>query len=239
MSLGAQTITAYPDWPTKINVGCGYDKRPGHLNVDMDPACEPDLLIAHNDFTVLPREHFETLVSYDVLEHIPRSETMNALLEWADLIRPGGMLELQTSNVVAIAEMMKATRSYERHSVYTIFMYGNQLHPGDFHLTGFTDITLSVFLAAAGFEVLEMYEDEIWLYTCTARKIAGWADLLKADLSDHDFVQAAYRQALQRDPEDAFLEIELEAARTDRRGLLKKLFASDERCLRTAGSLGY
>lgn len=25
----------------KLNIGCGYDKREGYVNVDVDPACEP------------------------------------------------------------------------------------------------------------------------------------------------------------------------------------------------------
>ncbi len=28
----------------KLNMGCGYDKREGYLNVDISPVCEPDLV---------------------------------------------------------------------------------------------------------------------------------------------------------------------------------------------------
>ena len=69
--------------PEKLHVGCGYDKRPGYLNIDIDPACEPDILLAGNLDNLLPRNYFVELLAKDVLEHIPRSETLRALLEWA------------------------------------------------------------------------------------------------------------------------------------------------------------
>ena len=71
---------------TKLNYGCGFDKRLGYLNVDMDPACQPDLLIKSNDFSQLPKYHFEELLAKDVLEHIPRTQTLNALLEFSSLL---------------------------------------------------------------------------------------------------------------------------------------------------------
>jgi predicted SAM-dependent methyltransferase len=224
----------------KINVGCGYDKREGYLNVDMDPACAPDLLIADNNFTNLPRKHYEVLLAHDVLEHIPRAESLNALLEWADLIAPAGTLQLQTSNIVAIGEMMKAVRTYERHHVYTTFCYGNQMHPGDYHFTGFTDITLRVLLVSAGFEVRSFEETDTWLYAVEGRKVVDWTGLLdRSDLSDHDFVREAYVAALDREPEALFIPGDVQQASEDRRGLLKKLYGSEERRLRVAQKLGF
>ena len=239
MAEKVEKIITTPEWPAKINIGCGYDKRLGHLNVDMDPHCSPDILITNNNFSQLPREHFETLVANDVLEHIPRSQTMNALLEWADLVQVGGMMELKTSNVIAIAEMMKASNAYALHDGYTVFFYGNQMHPGDFHYTGFTHVTLPVLLTAAGFEVLDIREHDTWLLVASARKKLSWTALLKNDLGDQEFVYTAYQQALQREPEPPFFEGEMELARTDRRGLLKKLFGCQERQLRVARALGF
>jgi SAM-dependent methyltransferase len=222
----------------KINIGCGFDKRPGFLNVDMDPACEPDLLIRDNNFSALPRKHFDALLAHDVLEHIPRPESLNVLLEWADLLAPGGMLELRTSNVMAIVEMIKSVRTFERHSVYTIFLYGDQAHPGEH--TGFTDITLSVLLAAAGFRVEEIKETDTWLFAVSALKVLDWTALLDCPkFSDELFVRDAYIHALDREPEDLFLRGDVELASRDRRALLKKLFGSQERQLRTAQKIGF
>ena len=65
-------------FPPKLNIGCGYDKREGYLNVDVDPACAPDLLIRDGDYSPIPRRQFEEVLAKDVLEHIPRAQTIAA-----------------------------------------------------------------------------------------------------------------------------------------------------------------
>jgi hypothetical protein len=83
----------------KINFGCGYDKREGYLNVDSDPACDPDFLIPIGDLSLLPKHHFKEVLAKDVLEHIPRAKSLDALLEFSSLLCDGGTLFLQTSSI--------------------------------------------------------------------------------------------------------------------------------------------
>ncbi|MBF5090890.1 methyltransferase [Novosphingobium sp. NBM11] len=188
------------DLPKKINIGCGFDKRPGFLNVDMDPNCKPDLLITDNNFSQLPRKFFNHLIAYDVLEHIHRSETVNALLEWSDLMTIGAHIEVETSNVLAIVDLMREDQSFLNHWKCSIFMYGNQAHDGDYHHTGFTEVTLRTYLAAAGFQVDELIHHLDWIILVHGRKVEDWSALAdqSSDISDHDFVVAAYEQALAR-----------------------------------------
>lgn len=232
------------DFPKFLNVGCGYDKRTGFLNVDMDPNCQPDLLIKDNDFSVLPRRYFDKLIAYDVLEHIHRSETPNALLEWADLMSIDAQVEVETSNVLAIVDLMRANNSYANHANCTIYMYGNQMHAGDYHLTGFTEITLRVQMAAAGFEIDSFIHHMDWILLAKGRKVEDWAELVDTGthLSNSDFIVAAYEAALFRSPEEPFHSMEvgwLDSGEKDRRAILKKLYASDERRLKIAATLGY
>jgi hypothetical protein len=42
-------------YSSKLNIGCGQDKREGYLNVDVDPVCAPDLLIVDGDYSAIPR----------------------------------------------------------------------------------------------------------------------------------------------------------------------------------------
>jgi hypothetical protein len=85
--------------PTRLNFGCGYDKRADYLNVDSDPACAPDVLLVDNDLSVLAGEPFEEVLALDVLEHIPRTQTPSVLLEWADLLGDGGRLRVKWETV--------------------------------------------------------------------------------------------------------------------------------------------
>ena len=133
----------------RINVGCGYDQRREYLNVDMDPACKPDLLLKDNDFSVLPKRHFVEVFANDVLEHIPRAQTMSALLEWADLLKLGGRIMIKTSSILGVARMLERQPSFVSHHAYSICLFGNQAHAGDFHHTGFTDQTLKTYILSA------------------------------------------------------------------------------------------
>jgi predicted SAM-dependent methyltransferase len=161
----------------KLNFGCGYDKREDYLNIDTDPACSPDLLIQDNDFSMVPKNHFEEILAWDVLEHIPRAKTLSALLDWAEFLRMNGKLILQTSSILGVARLLDQTNSYADHHNYTIYLYGNQAHAGDFHLTGFTETTLRVHLEAAGFETDVITTRYHWLFFTEARKTYDWTEL--------------------------------------------------------------
>lgn len=75
---------------TKVTIGCGYDHRVGYIDVDMDPVCKPDVLVADNNFSNLPRQAYDEVLAKGVLEHIERMRTPGALLDWADLLESGG-----------------------------------------------------------------------------------------------------------------------------------------------------
>lgn len=224
----------------KINVGCGYDHKPDHLNVDMDPACQPDLLLRDNNFSNLPKRHFAHLTARDVLEHIPRVQTVAALLEWALLLKTGGTLALQTSSILGVAEMLRERTRFADQLGATICLFGSQAHPGDFHYTGFTETTLRVFVQAAGFEIDSLTVHDQWLFVLQARKATDWAAMADLDMADEAFVRAAYAATLCRPPEDDSLAHHLAglAAGRPRQALLKHLYASPERCFRFAEQIG-
>lgn len=223
----------------KINIGCGYDKRPDFLNVDTDPACQPDILISDNGYGELPRRHFSEVLAKDVLEHIPRCETANVVLEWADLLSPGGALELRTTSLLGIARLMEQHSNYADQANYADELFGNQAHAGEFHYTAFTESTLKAQLIAAGFEIASFELVDHRRFAVRAIKQTDWTKLADAaaDQSNRAFVDIAYREILFREPEAFFLEIDLAAldgGTCSRRDFVKKLHASEERRLRVA-----
>jgi predicted SAM-dependent methyltransferase len=94
--------------PRRLNIGCGHDKRAGYLNIDVDPACAPDLLIRGGDYSAIPFNYFDEIVAKDVLEHIGRADTLSALLDWASWLKIGGTIEIETSSILGVAEMLRA-----------------------------------------------------------------------------------------------------------------------------------
>jgi len=179
----------------KMNYGCGYDRRAGYLNVDAYAGCEPDFLIQPGDFSKLPKRHFGEIYARDVLEHIPRPQTLRTLLEFASLMKMGGTLIVQTSSILHVAEKMRENPSFADHYGWSICLFGNQAHEGDFHLTGFTDASLTVHLAAAGFTVMSKEVVEGWMLKFDCVKSSEWDQLLdRPSLSDEEFMALAYQQ---------------------------------------------
>jgi hypothetical protein len=233
-----------PVFPKRLNYGCGYDKRDGYLNVDMDPGCEPDVLIVDNDLSPLPELWFEEVLAIDVLEHVPRTQTLSILLEWADLLQDGGKLELKTSSILGVARQLANEPSFRRQYGWVLCLFGNQAHPGDFHLTGFTELTLRVYLLAAGFRVDRVWLTDRWLMHAEATKVASWnhqvVDL--ADADDDQFVRAVYEYAFRRDPQPAELDHFTSGLATgafERKQVCQIVWSSPERLFVTAHHHGF
>lgn len=81
----------------KLNLGCGHWKLPGYLNVDSQPACEPDQLV---DLEALPWPFpddscDEVLLSH-VLEHLgeERATYLGILKELYRICRPGALVQV-------------------------------------------------------------------------------------------------------------------------------------------------
>ena len=73
--------------PKKLNLGCGFDKRKGYLNVDFQDFHKPDLVADIKNLSMLPSEYFEEIIAQDVLEHFPKDETITVLKKWSTLCK--------------------------------------------------------------------------------------------------------------------------------------------------------
>jgi predicted SAM-dependent methyltransferase len=160
------------DLPRRLNLGCGYDRRDGYLNVDADERTKPDLLADVRELAALPDQYFDEILAKDVLEHLPRSDTARALVTWARLLRPGGVLHLRVPSYLDLTERLLTGdyNSPEHHRVTIHLAYGTQAHTGDFHLTCFTPLLLRDYLHEAGFGLATIRVDDGWIFDVTATK---------------------------------------------------------------------
>jgi ubiquinone/menaquinone biosynthesis C-methylase UbiE len=158
--------------PRKLNLGCGFDLREGHLNVDFQDFHKPDMLGDVRSLPTLPSGYFEEIVAQDVLEHLPRLDTPVALSEWNRLLRIGGLLHIRAPNIVGLAELcvQPERQSIEDQKLLVQCLFGTQAYNGDWHLTGFTEKLLRYYLVEAGFEVVKLTSRDHWLFETTARK---------------------------------------------------------------------
>jgi len=218
----------------KINFGSGYDKRVDYLNVDVDPVCEPDLLIKDNDYSVIPKNHYTEILANDVLEHIPHSQTLSVLLDWSEFLKPNGKLHIQTSSILGVADQLRKNNKFENQVGWTVCLFGNQAHPGDFHHVGFTEATLKTNLLAAGYKIDNFTLKDLWLFHVDCRKVTDWAVFIEDHKKDNNdaFTHAVFNYALGREPDGmggTHIIDNLENGSLTRKAALKHLLSSKER----------
>ena len=86
----------------KLNLGCGFDKRDGWLNVDSFAECDPDqMLDSEQTPWDLPDNAFEHVRLKHVLEHVGQDFTVFAAVmrEIYRVTAPGGLVEIHVPHV--------------------------------------------------------------------------------------------------------------------------------------------
>lgn len=193
----------YMKHPQKVNLGCGTDKKPGYLNIDLNRAHEPDLACDVSDLRALPSGYYSSLLAMDILEHIPRLKARNTLREWNRVLKTGGRLELQVPNILGLFSLMqkRGNKTAEAHERLLQSLFGTQADPGDFHYNGFTELYIRALLAETGFEVETLETRDGWLFHIVARKNRDSPVEEIFLLSDEDFISRVYRDYLHRPPD--------------------------------------
>ncbi len=158
--------------PQRLNLGCGWDHREGHLNVDFQDFHNPDLMADVRDLSMLPSDHFVEIIAQDVLEHLERQDTRPALTEWARLLKVGGTVVLRVPDIIGVARVIDREASIEHHETMVHALFGTQAYSGDYHHVGFTELTLRKALHDTGFAVTELRRKDEWLFDCVATKVA-------------------------------------------------------------------
>jgi predicted SAM-dependent methyltransferase len=234
-SLAAESVMASIT-SRKLNVGCGYDRREGYLNVDLQGFHKPDLVGNILDLPMLPSCYFDEILSKAVIEHFPWRDTPRALFEWNRLLRPGGVMYLRTVYLNGLL------RRFERpdyqpialQKLLIVNLFSMQKYEGDYHLAGFTERLMRYYLWECGFEIKSIEIVDEWLFDIVAVKSVDHAylSLVNGDLSDDEFVRQAYRAVLMRDADKSGSEAyvsHLKNNKLTRPALIKKLLLSDER----------
>lgn len=233
--MSAPTTAAFDPlgFPRKLNLGCGFDRREGFLNVDLHAFHAPDLVCDVLDLAPLPSGCYEHVLAQDVLEHLPRLKTRTALAEWNRVLAVGGTLELRVPDVPGLARLLELAenQSPERQEALLQNLFGTQRYPGDFHYIGFTEPFLRALLEAHGFAVERLDREEGWLFHAVARKVHDvHRDPLLDVADDAEFVRAAYRELLGREPDAGGFEYHLGLLRdgADRESVLERFTSSEE-----------
>lgn len=188
----------------KLNLGCGHDYREGWTNVDMNAWHRVDVICDVTWLKPLRDLYADHALAQDVLEHIPRTGVLTALCEWNRVLKFGGTIEIRVPDLQALVKLMD-TPEYNHlagHETLIQSAYGTQSYTGDFHLAGFTELTLRAQMDRAGFSIDRLERKDTWLFEVYATKVAHTPPHpLVREEDPEAFLREAYRTFLKRDPD--------------------------------------
>lgn len=149
--------------PIRFNMGCGQDRIPGYMGVDMhnDAAdIKQDLLKLD-----LPENCADEIMASHVIEHIPQHRAPEVLSKWYATLKPGGKLALETPDLDALCRDFISQTGAERHMT-AMCIFGacvefitpetqekGALSP---HLWGYTPETLGSLCETIGFKDIQI-----------------------------------------------------------------------------------
>jgi SAM-dependent methyltransferase len=102
VSMLSRRMDTYNGDLRKLNLGCGFDKRDGWLNVDNFDACAPDVRQDIESFPwCLPTGSFDHILMKHVLEHVGQDfQTFKRVMqELYRIAAPGGRIEIHVPHV--------------------------------------------------------------------------------------------------------------------------------------------
>ena len=202
-------------FPRRLNLGCGSDYRDGYLNIDLNAWYRCDLVADIRRLDFLPSQYYQELVAQDVLEHLPRAETLRTLVNWNRVVRTGGTLMVRVPSILGIAKQLESPENQTPQAQEELIqcLFGTQAYTGDFHFTSFTEVLLEHYLAQAGFtlrklDLLHGSFFDAWSEKTThieSPSPRGHERLL-AIADDEAFIQACYLELLQREADPGGLD---------------------------------
>jgi len=149
--------------PIKFNMGCGRDRLPGYLGVDM----HSDTADIKQDIMKLdlPEQCADEIFASHLIEHIPQHRAPSVLEKWLATLKEGGMLVLETPDLAGLCKDYLEQDGADQHMT-AMCIYGahvdritpetqekGALSP---HLWGYTPKSLADLCTAVGFKDIKI-----------------------------------------------------------------------------------
>lgn len=134
----------------KLNIGCGYNRLEGYLNLDSNPASAADRLMPAYDLGLESCSATE-IKALQLVEHLGFFKARFFLSECWRVLKPGGTLTLETPHIEKTFEIFLAGDRGVKEAALG-WVYGSET-PGMNHLYCFPKELLEELLAGAGFGI--------------------------------------------------------------------------------------
>ncbi len=137
----------------KLNLGCGKTFKAGYINVDAFDESVADRVMMAFDLE-FEDNTFTHVDCTQVLEHLGAAKSIYALAEVFRVLKPGGMLLIETPDLVSSFKTFLKGSEDQRSQVMN-WIYGLDM-PGMSHKYGFPEELLQRMLQEAGFTSIEI-----------------------------------------------------------------------------------
>jgi SAM-dependent methyltransferase len=108
-------------------VGCGINKYPGAIGIDSNPVSRADVIVNLEKFPwPFASGSFENVRAIHVIEHL--ADVVGAMEEFHRLLRPGGMLRIETPHYTDYSSFCDPT--HKQHLNSFSFRYFGEKHGG-------------------------------------------------------------------------------------------------------------
>jgi predicted SAM-dependent methyltransferase len=176
----------------KLNLGCGSNKIPGYINIDMEPTCKPDLVCNFVNVKLPYKANtIDEVVLFHTVEHIHKPHHVRIFLDIWRILKPDGELYVSYPEFSKCYEYWKSNhRGQKKFWEATIF--GRQKYPSDYHVCIMHTPEFKKFLKSIGFTNIfscpEASEDYNTVVNCTkGEKPTGYEDIIKRDMDRTTF----------------------------------------------------
>ncbi len=144
----------------KLHLGCGPEKRAGWVNIDTNPAAQPDIVSSVDALPQFDNASVDVIEACHLFEHLDYTQARRALVEWARVLKPGGELLLELPDFDACVRILGKYKDERGFDLGLIGIFGwppaiDQEGAPQLHKWGWTRSTLSQALREAGFEHVE------------------------------------------------------------------------------------
>jgi predicted SAM-dependent methyltransferase len=146
----------------KLHLGCGTRRLDGYINIDHPPSkhtVQRDLVA--DRYADIRELHFDAgtvdeVRLHHVFEHFPRQIALALLCRWTDWLRPGGILRIETPDVVGCARALVSPFISERGRQQIVrHLFGSHEAIWAVHWDGWYQERFRLTLSALGYKSLD------------------------------------------------------------------------------------
>lgn len=154
-----------------LNLGCGSNKIPGAINVDINSALNPNLVADFKKGLPFKDSSVDEVYLFHTIEHIPKGFHGLILTEIRRVLVEDGLV------YIAYPEFIKVATHYinnykGQRNFWEATIYGRQSTPSDFHVTLMNSDEFREILEQVGFYKIQFMPEVEHSYNtiCRARK---------------------------------------------------------------------